>query len=116
MDPLSLFLIVLGMALVTFGIRYPVLALVGKIELPARVLQALKFVPPAVLTAIIVPAMLYQNDKIVISYTNDYLLAGLVTAFIAWRSKNLLVTIVLGMVFLLLWRWVLFNVLGRVPA
>ena len=47
-----------GMMVVTFGVRYPVLALVGRTELPPALLEALKFIPPAVLTAIIVPAVL----------------------------------------------------------
>jgi len=101
------FLIILGMASVTFLIRYPLLTLVGKINLPDPVLRGLKFVPPAVLTAIIVPAVLYKNDNLSFTYRNDYLIAAIVSALIAWRTKNLLLTIVLGMASLLVWRWFL---------
>lgn len=93
-----------GMALVTFAVRYPVLALVGRLELPPRVLNALRFVPTAVLTAIIIPAMLAPGDKLNISHTNAYLVAGIFSALISWRTKNLLLTIVLGMAAFLLWR------------
>ncbi|MEP7287680.1 MAG: AzlD domain-containing protein [Chloroflexota bacterium] len=96
-----------GMALVTFTIRYSLMALVGKISLPAPVLRALKFVPPAVLTAIIVPAIVYKGDQLALSYTNDYLVAGIVTALVGWRSKNLLLTILVGMGTLFAWRWLL---------
>src|SRR5215475_9351359 len=95
------------MALVTIAIRYPLLALVGKITLPDPVLRALKYVPPAVLTAIIVPAMLFKDDQLVLSYRNDYLIAGIACALIAWRTRNLLLTIVIGMVVLILWRLLL---------
>ncbi|MEW5958423.1 MAG: AzlD domain-containing protein, partial [Chloroflexota bacterium] len=44
-----------GMALVTFAIRYSMFALAGRVEFPARLRRALHYVPPAVLTAIIVP-------------------------------------------------------------
>src|SRR5207302_6158295 len=54
--PVNEVLLIAGMALVTLAIRYPLLALVGKVSLPEPVLRALKYVPPAVLTAIIVPA------------------------------------------------------------
>ena len=47
------FLLVAGMAAVTFAVRWPVLTVVGRIPLPQPVLDALKFIPPAVLTAII---------------------------------------------------------------
>jgi branched-subunit amino acid transport protein len=94
---------IVGMALVTIAVRYPVLALVGKIELPKPVFRALRFVPPAVLAAIILPGLLYRDDQVYIAADNSYLVAGVVAALVAWRSKNLLLTIVLGM--LALWGW-----------
>jgi len=97
-----------GMALVTFAVRYPVLALLGKIHLSEPVFRALKYVPPVVLTAIIVPAILIaQDSRLDIGYTNAYLVAGLAAGFVAWRTKNLLMTIVLGMLLLWGWRWLL---------
>jgi branched-subunit amino acid transport protein len=98
-------LLVGGMAVVTFLIRYPVLVLVGKIPLPDRVFRALRYVPPAVLAAIIVPAVLMPDGaNIDFSPTNSYLVAGIASALIAWRTKNLLLTIVLGMAIFLLLR------------
>src|SRR5262245_37840515 len=100
--------LIIGMALVTLAIRYPVLALFGKIPMPDPVLRALKYVPPAVLTAIIVPAMLFdKSGQLSLSYSNAFLVAGIITAVVAWRSKNLLLTIVAGMVVLVLWRLLL---------
>jgi branched-subunit amino acid transport protein len=105
-------IIVLGMALVTFAIRYPVLALLGKFTLPPTVFRALKFVPPAVLTAIIVPSMLMPDgERIDLSLMNSYLIAGIIAGLVAWRSRNLLLTIVLGMLTLWGWRW-LMSLLG----
>ncbi|MEO8393594.1 MAG: AzlD domain-containing protein [Chloroflexota bacterium] len=91
-------IMVAGMALVTFLIRYPTMVLVGKIPLPDRVFRALRYVPPAVLAAIIAPAVLMPDEKTVfISPTNSYLVAGIIAVLISWRTKNLLLTIVLGM-------------------
>ncbi len=95
---------VAGMMVVTFGVRYPVLALVGRTELPPALLEALKFIPPAVLTAIIVPAVLMPQGTVALSYTNAYLVAGIAAALISWRTKNLLLTITLGMAVFWLWR------------
>ena len=97
--------LVLGMMAVTVAVRYPVLVLVGRISLPQRVLDALKFIPPAVLTAIIVPAVLTPAGQLDLSYTNAYLVAGLVAALLAWRTRNLLATILVGMLVFLVWRW-----------
>lgn len=98
-------LMVLGMMLVTFGVRYPVLALVGRLELAPRVQATLRFVPPAVLSAIVAPAVFAPQGELWLSVANSYLVAGAVAALVAWRTRNLLWTIVLGMGVFWVWRW-----------
>jgi branched-subunit amino acid transport protein len=101
-------LLVAGMALVTFGVRYPVMVLVGKIPLPQPVLRALKFVPTAVLTAIIAPAVIFPHSaQPEFTPTNEYLVAAVVAVLVAWRSRNVLLTILVGMLTLLAWRWLM---------
>lgn len=102
------FLLVLGMALVTFAVRYPVMALVGRIPLPEPVFDALRYVPPAVLAAIIVPAVVMPNaTHVELTLENARLVAAIFTALVAWRTKNLLLTIVLGMLALWGYGWLL---------
>ena len=98
---------ILGMALVTFGVRYPILALVSKIQLPGSILSPLKFVPPAVLSAIILPEVLISKGDLQLNFGNSELVASLAAGLIAWRTKNLLLTIVFGMLVFLGWRWLL---------
>ncbi len=97
-------LLIIGMGVVTFATRYPLLALVGRVQLPRRVFAALRFVPVAVLTAIIAPAMLRPEGHIALTPENSYLVGGLVAMLIAWYSRNLLYTIAGGLAFFLLWR------------
>lgn len=97
-------LLIGGMALVTFGVRYPVLAILGRVDLPDGVFRALRFVPPAVLTAIIIPEMFMREGTFSFSPANPYLIGGIAAALIAWRSKNLLLTILTGMAIFLLWK------------
>ena len=97
---------ILGMTIVTFGVRYPVLALAGRFDFPGWLITAMKFIPPAVLMAIIVPAVLMPDGTVAFSYTNSYLSAAVVAALVAWRTNNLLLTIVVGMGSLWLWRLV----------
>ncbi|MBE2240657.1 MAG: AzlD domain-containing protein [Caldilineaceae bacterium] len=97
--------LVAGMVAVTFLARWPVLALVSRVTLPQVVLDGLKFIPPAVLAAIIAPAMIMPAGAIDLRATNAYLVAGVASGVIAWRTRNLLATIVLGMSFFLIWRW-----------
>jgi branched-subunit amino acid transport protein len=97
-------LLVGGMALVTFLTRYPLLELIGKIPLPDRLFRALRYVPPAVLAAIIVPSMIMPTGAINLTPMNPFLVAGIAAAFISWRTKNLVLTCVLGMITLLVYR------------
>ena len=96
--------LILGMTLVTFAIRYPVLAMSGRLRLPPRWLQALNYVPPAVLTAIVVPAIVVQDDSLWLGWQNPRLI-GAIAALASgrWR-KNLLLTIVIGMAAFWLWQ------------
>lgn len=100
---MNLWLVVIGMGLVTLAIRLSMIVLSGRVEIPAIVQQGLKYVPPAVLSAIIVPEMLRPGGVLDMSFGNARLLAGLVAMLVAWRTKNVLLTIGVGMVVL----WVL---------
>lgn len=97
-------LLIFGMALVTFGVRYPMLAIVGRLQLPDMALRALRYVPLAVLTAIIVPSILMPEGMLDFRLENTYLVGGVIAALVAWRTKNLLLTIIIGMGAFLLWR------------
>jgi len=105
---MSLWLTLLGMGLVTYAIRLSLILLIGRIELPLIVQRALRFVPPAVLAAIIVPALLLPAGTLDISLGNARLIAGLCAALVAWRTRNILVTIVVGLAVL----WGLQAVIG----
>jgi len=104
LDTYSLVLVVAGMAAVTFISRYPVLFLAGRFDLPAPLMDILRYVPPAVLISIILPAVLLQEDGLALSLHNEYLAAAIVTALVSWRTRRLFPTILSGMIALWLWR------------
>ena len=86
-----------GMALVTFLIRYPALALVRKIEMPKRVFDALRYVAPSVLAGIVIPVILLPNDKPIRQPADAIpLVATLLAALVMWRSRSLLATVIAG--------------------
>lgn len=96
-----LWLSVIGMGLITFSIRLSLILLWERVYVPPAIQQALRFVPAAVLSAIILPELLQPGGQLDISLGNARLLAGLVAMLVAWRTKNVLFTIAAGMV--LLW-------------
>lgn len=97
-------LLIIGMTAVTFGVRYPVLAIFGRLNLSPTVMRALRYVPPAVLTAIIVPGVISPTGTPDLSLTNAYLIAGIASVGIAAYTRKLLPTIVIGMAIFLAWR------------
>jgi branched-subunit amino acid transport protein len=98
------FLLIAGMAAATISTRIPVLMLLSRRKLPAGIASALKYVPPAVLSAIILPIVLLPGGKLNLHPSNAALAASVFAVLVSWRTRNLLLTIVLGMGFLLIWR------------
>lgn len=106
MDEASISLLILGMALINLVIRYPVYLLADRFRFPALIERALAFVPAAVLTAIIVPAVVYPSGpNIQLNWHNPFLIAAVLTAIISYVTRNLLATIVIGMAVFLALRW-----------
>jgi branched-subunit amino acid transport protein len=102
------FYLVAGMALVTFTIRFILIPLSGRIKFSQGIQRALSYVPPAVLTAIIVPAAAMPDGHTLrISITNPYLVGTVLTALIGWFGKRLLLTIIGGMAFFFIFQWLL---------
>lgn len=89
-------LMVLG-GLVTFGMRFSLIYLFGRFQVPEMMRRALHYVPPAVLSAIIFPELFLRGGLLDLSLGNTRLLAGLVAVLVAWFSRNTLVTIIAGM-------------------
>ena len=62
--------------------------------------------PVAVLTAIIVPAVVMPDgNSLQLTLDNAYLVGGVVAVLIAAFSRNLLLTIFGSMLVFFLWRW-----------
>ena len=89
----------IGLGILTFLIRFSFIALLDRWQTPPLVQRALRFVPVAVLTAIIVPElMLLPNGEFNPNLLNPRLLAGIVAVIVAWETKNVILTIVIGMI------------------
>lgn len=109
---MEVWLLILGMALITFAIRYSLFAF-PDLHFPPLVRQGLHYVPTAVLSAIVLPGMLIPDgQQWAFNSENAYLLAGVVTIAIAAFTRHLLATIGGGLlVFFALRAW-----LGQLPV
>jgi branched-subunit amino acid transport protein len=104
---MALWLVILGMVIVTYSVRLSVMAFLGSASLPESVSRALRYVPPAALAAIVFPALFMPDGGLDVSMGNMRLLAGLAAALVAWLSKSALLAIGVGMVLLWVLNWLL---------
>src|SRR5215207_11572853 len=99
---MNIWLVMLLGGLITFGMRFSLIYLFGRFEVPPTLRKALHYVPPAVLSAIIFPELLLHDGAVDLSLGNIRLLAGLIAILVAWISKNTLITILAGILALFL--------------
>ena len=104
---MNIWLVMLLGGLLTFGMRLSFIYLFGRFQVPQAMRRALRFVPPAVLSAIVFPELLMPSGKFDLSLGNDRLLAGLVAILVAWWTRNTLLTILAGMAALLILQFVI---------
>jgi branched-subunit amino acid transport protein len=97
MSTLTLWLAVAGAGAITFALRLSFIALLGRIEIPPLLGSALRFVPAAVFTAVVIPLLFYVNGAVEVSIGNERLLAGIAAVLIAWRTRSVPLTLVCGM-------------------
>lgn len=107
MTSTQLCIAIAGMVFITYAIRLSFLAWGHRFSFPAWLERALRYVPVAVLTALIVPMTLAPQDALNLSLGNAYIPGALTSAAVAWWSRHTLAAIVSGFVVYGLWRWLL---------
>lgn len=98
---MTLWLIIGVIGLLTFATRLSFILIASRGEIPVGVRRALGFVPVAVLSAIVVPALVAPSGAPLLTLANPRLLAGAVAVVVAWRTRSPIITIITGM--LALW-------------
>ena len=98
MSTSAIWVIIISIGLGTFLLRASFIWLEGRFAMPSIFRRGLRFVPITALTALVVPALLFQTGQLNLSLSNDRLLAGLTAAAVAFLTRNVLLTIGVGMV------------------
>lgn len=102
----SILLIIVGCTLVTFIPRVLPLVILSQMELPKWVIRWLKNVPVAVMAALLAQALLLSDDQFSISENYLQLLAAIPAFIIAILTKSLLGTVMVGVIFMMIFRFV----------
>jgi branched-subunit amino acid transport protein len=104
----SIWLVILGVSACTFLLRASFIVFADPHRFPRRFRQALAFVPPAVLAAIVAPGLLLVDGSLDLTGHNPRWIAGLVAIVVGARTRNALATIAAGMATL----WLLQGLMG----
>ena len=104
-SPVDIWLVIVAAGVGTFALRLSFILLIGRLSAVPAVLEGvLRFVPAAVLSALVASSVLALSvAPVAVSYEPAKVVAGSVAAVVAWRTENVLATIGVGMVAL----WVL---------
>lgn len=100
----SLWLTMIAAGIITFIIRLSFILLLEKVQIPEQVQKALSLVPPAVFSAIILPDLFLRDGNLAIDLSNGRLIAGLLAILTAWRTRNIVLTVLVGMIGLTLFQ------------
>ena len=105
MNTLWVWTIIFGAGIITYALRLSFVLLLGRLNVPEVLIRGLRYVPPAVLSALVLPAFVYQGTELSLTWQNPRLVAGAVAAVVAWRTGNIILTLVVGMAALWAWQW-----------
>ncbi len=95
---MNYWLAIVGMSLITFGIRYALFAFAASVRFPPTLERALHYVPPAVLSAIVFPAVLMPDGHtLALDWRNPYLVGAVVAIAVSALTRKLLLTTIVGM-------------------
>lgn len=96
---MNTWLLIIGMACITFSVRYFFLAQSIPFRVTPVMQRILKYSAPAVLTALVVPIVLFPQGNIDISLDNPFLLAGVFVCVLSFMRLSTLKTVVISMIF-----------------
>jgi len=92
----SAWLTIVLASLGTFVLRASFLVVADRlVDLPPLTQRILRQIPPAVLAALVLPALVRPEGTL--DLWQPRLLAGLVAAAVSWRTRNVGLTLVVGM-------------------
>lgn len=92
----EIFILILGMALVTFLPRFLPMVFLSRWVIPEAIKKGLEYFPISILSAIIFPIFFFDGDGSV-DIQLHYLLSAIPVFLFSWKVKSLWGSVILGM-------------------
>ena len=100
---MTMWIVVITAGIATFAIRFVFIGLFGRIEIPATLERSLRYIAPAVLAALTLPAVLAPGGTF--DPWNPFVPAAIIGGLAAWATKSIGAAIVVGLPALWLLQW-----------
>lgn len=93
----ALTILILGLALGTYLLRFVPVAVMSRVRPPEWARDWLGLVPGAVLAASLAESLFIRDDELALTWTNLHLLAAVPVLLVAWRTRSVILTMLSGM-------------------
>lgn len=100
---MTMWIVVIVAGIATFGMRFSFIALFGRVGVPVQLERALRYVAPAVLAAITVPAVVAPGASF--DPWNAFVPAAIIGGVAAWRTRSIGAAILVGLPALWVLEW-----------
>ena len=100
---MTMWIVVITAGIATFAIRFVFIGLFGRIEIPPTIERSLRYIAPAVLAALTLPAVLAPGGTF--DPWNPFVPAAIIGGLAAWATKSIGAAIVVGLPALWLLQW-----------
>lgn len=104
MSEVAIWLVIIGLTLVTILMRSSFLMLGDYFPLPERVQHGLRYAPVCALVALVTPELFLTQGAFNLSITNPKLIAGLAAGIITLTTRSMIAAMAVGMLILTLLR------------
>jgi branched-subunit amino acid transport protein len=90
------------MGIVTYLPRMMPATVLSRKQLPELLIRFLNYIPAAVLSALFFPSVLVTGHEINIGMSNPLFITSLLTFPIAYKTKNMFLTVIIGMIIIII--------------
>ena len=98
MTTFEIWIVIIGLALITYLTRGFFLLLGTRVELSPTIQKSLRYAPAAALVAVIVPEIFFPPGSMELEFNNPQLWGGIASIVGFLATKSMVLTIVLGMI------------------
>jgi len=94
--------LIVGMGIVTYLPRMMPATILSRKKLPKLLIRFLSYIPAAVLSALFFPGVLLSGHQFDVGVSNPLFVASLLTFPIAYKTRNMFLTVIFGMVIIVI--------------